>query len=124
MHQDTVLCIKLAAKYKLCPGELVEPVAMRRLHASNRITNPNIHFNQTRCLMFENLKDWVHDQELEGYKKRLIYKRYHRYKSLLDLDQGRYIAAVSRYAYRKLMFREDESIYLKSLSDIALEGRP
>ena len=43
LHQDTVLCIKLAAKFKLCPGEIKKPVAIRRLHSENRITNPNVN---------------------------------------------------------------------------------
>lgn len=40
LHQDNDFMYRCAAVSKLLPGRLVEPVAMRRVHAENRITAP------------------------------------------------------------------------------------
>lgn len=40
LHQDTELWWRMAAVGRLVPGRLEEPVAMRRVHASNRISAP------------------------------------------------------------------------------------
>ena len=108
LHQDSGLCIKLAAKFKLYPGELEKPVAMRRLHADNRITNPNVDFKKTRFLMFDDLKQWIEGQDVEKYKKRLIDKGYHRFKYLVDRGDKKYLSALWHLVYRRLIFREDE----------------
>ena len=113
LHQDTVLCIKLAANFKLCPGEIKKPVAMRRLHANNRITNPQINFNNTRFLMFDDLKQWLEGRDVEEYKKRLVIKRYHRYKYLMDRGNKKYLSAFWHLVYWRLMFRENEEQYLE-----------
>lgn len=38
LHQDTALFMKFAIAAKMYPGEIVKPVAMRGVHAGNRIT--------------------------------------------------------------------------------------
>ncbi len=38
LHQDTELFIRFALAGKMYPGELVRPIAMRRVHENNRIT--------------------------------------------------------------------------------------
>ncbi|NEP85099.1 MAG: glycosyltransferase family 2 protein, partial [Okeania sp. SIO3B3] len=40
LHQDTVMYLKLAAVGRMFPGRLDEPVALRRVHAHNRVTAP------------------------------------------------------------------------------------
>lgn len=40
LHQDTAMWLRMAALGRLVPGRLEEPVAMRGVHASNRIMSP------------------------------------------------------------------------------------
>ncbi len=60
LHQDTALFIKCAAACKLVPGELREPVAMRRLHSENRSNGRRrpLDIFRTRLLMWRVLWKW------------------------------------------------------------------
>lgn len=60
LHQDTALWIKLAAVGRLVAGRLDEPVAVRRLHASNRITDPRAvaRRQRTQAVMWTALWRW------------------------------------------------------------------
>lgn len=59
--EDTDCILKLSAKGKLLPGNIVEPVAIRRVHDKNRIT---FHFTKKRelykseLLFWESFVDW------------------------------------------------------------------
>ncbi|WKV11358.1 glycosyltransferase family 2 protein [Marivirga harenae] len=70
MFQDTVLISKLVAKYKLLPGSIEKPIAMRRVHSDNRINSfknvekkpffnsyPSIGF-KNRMLMWLEIWKW------------------------------------------------------------------
>lgn len=39
MYEDAMLMLQLSAKCRLCPGNITSPVAIRRVHSSNRITH-------------------------------------------------------------------------------------
>ncbi len=76
LHQDMVLTIKLAAMLKLVPGRVDEPVAVRRLHLDNRITNLQTNFSETRYRAYEYLSQWCCQQPLTGEQRRLVRDRY------------------------------------------------
>jgi glycosyltransferase involved in cell wall biosynthesis len=58
MHEDTEFIIRLSYHCRLYPGSLVEPVALRRVHAENRITR-NHRLAGTRAALFEHLLHWA-----------------------------------------------------------------
>jgi glycosyltransferase involved in cell wall biosynthesis len=72
LHQDTALILQLAACGNLSPGELKRPVALRGIHADNRITrNPNVL--ETRAMMWKTLLGWAAQKPLDIKKQALLY---------------------------------------------------
>lgn len=61
LHQDTEFIMRLAMTTKLLPGSLVQPVAMWRVHPSNRISAPRSLATQYRDRMkyWRSLYGWV-----------------------------------------------------------------
>lgn len=51
MFEDTFLILKFSAKSNLYPGELLEPIALRRVHNENRITRQLNDANSTTKLL-------------------------------------------------------------------------
>jgi len=72
LHQDMVLTIKLAAMLKLVPGNVEEPVAIRRLHQDNRITNLKTDFSETQFRAYQSLFQWCREQNLPEQQQRLV----------------------------------------------------
>jgi glycosyltransferase involved in cell wall biosynthesis len=72
LHQDMILCIKLAAMLKLVAGETSHPVAIRRLHLDNRITNPRANFAATRFQAYKELWRWTRAVNLPRDKRQLV----------------------------------------------------
>lgn len=61
LHQDTEFCLRLAATTQLQAGRL-QPVAMRRFHASSRILAAREHPDpRTVADMYEQLLSWGHE---------------------------------------------------------------
>lgn len=60
MHEDTEFIIRLAYHCRLYPGSVQEPVALRRVHAENRITR-NDRLAGTRAALFEHLLHWARE---------------------------------------------------------------
>ncbi len=75
LHQDTHLWVRMAYYGRLVAGRYDEPVAMRRLHGSNRITNSNYQS-----------------------KQQLKVKQF-QYFSTRDIDAGDYRALTRSYLY-------------------------
>lgn len=73
MSQDTHMCLKMALVGKLLPGEIKSPVAMRRVHRNNRITNvKKDELRKYRYLLWELLFDWSKNAEISFAKKVII----------------------------------------------------
>lgn len=72
LHQDMILTIKLAAMLKLVAGDTVHPVALRRLHLENRITNPDTDFSATRFEAYGDLLRWSREVNLPRDQLRLV----------------------------------------------------
>ncbi|MCU0318900.1 MAG: glycosyltransferase, partial [Flavobacteriales bacterium] len=60
MHEDTEFIVRLSYHCKLYPGSLKEPVALRRVHAENRITR-NDRLAGTRAALFAHLLRWARE---------------------------------------------------------------
>ncbi len=76
LHQDMVLCMKLAAMLKLVAGDTSNPVAFRRLHLENRITNPEMDYSGTRFAAYKDLLRWSREVNLPGDKRHLVRSSY------------------------------------------------
>ncbi len=81
LHQDTDFLMRLAFYTKLYPGILDEPVAVRGVHESNRISQVDsgkVKRASTRVLLWNHLKNWAQN-EPEIPKEQLLHiKRIHR----------------------------------------------
>lgn len=77
LHQDTAMWIKMAAVGRLAPGRLDNPVAMRRVHANNRILSPRSasERHKTRMLMWDTLLKWSR-HNLNSTRKRILIDAY------------------------------------------------
>lgn len=76
LHQDTALFIMLSGVCRLLPGRLRQPVAMRRVHSSNRILAPRSpgEIYRTRYLMWLALWRWSR-RRLPLSRRRLVVRR-------------------------------------------------
>lgn len=81
LHQDTDFLMRLAFYTKLYPGILDQPVAVRGVHESNRISQVDsgkIKPASTRVLLWNHLKNWA-EKEPEMPKEQLLHiKRIYR----------------------------------------------
>jgi glycosyltransferase involved in cell wall biosynthesis len=80
LHQDTVMFAKLAAVGKMLPGRLREPVAIRRVHAKNRISEPRPRAGvyRSRIRMWVTLWRWG-KVNLPLPRQRLLMQRFMEY---------------------------------------------
>lgn len=69
LHQDTAMIVQMSAYGRLFPGRLTKPVAMRGIHAQNRITSGFNKFH-TRFLYCDTLFHWAVQRKLG--KTRLL----------------------------------------------------
>lgn len=76
LHQDMILTIKLAAVLKLVAGDIYDPVAIRRLHLDNRITNLDTNFSETRYKAYRYLSHWAQEEKLPEIKQRIVCDSY------------------------------------------------
>jgi len=77
MHEDTAMIYKMAAVGRLLPGRLSEPVAMRRVHAGNRISAPRSpsEVHSKRLLMWERVWQWG-AANLDPQRERILLAKY------------------------------------------------
>ena len=102
LHQDSVLTIKLAAMLKLVAGDIHKPVAIRRLHLDNRITNPETDFSETRFKASRYLFLWSREEKLPKEKLRLVREKYWKYSYRIYKDARKYHIALYYYAASRL----------------------
>ena len=76
LHQDMVLTVKLAARLKLVAGDIHDPVAIRRVHLGNRITDLKTDFSETRFNASKHLLRWSREVNLPKEKQGLLRKKY------------------------------------------------
>ena len=81
LHQDTDFLMRLAFYTKLYPGILDQPVAVRGVHESNRISQVDsgkVKPASTRVLLWNHLQNWA-EKEPEMPKEQFLHiKRMHR----------------------------------------------
>ncbi|WP_332018603.1 glycosyltransferase family 2 protein [Kaistella sp.] len=81
LHQDTDFLMRLAFYAKLYPGILNEPVAVRGVHESNRISqldSGKIKPAKTRVLLWNHLKNWAQNEPKMPDAELLHITRLHR----------------------------------------------
>lgn len=71
LHQDTAMWLKMAAVGKLMPGDLKKPIALRRVHSNNRISQLHPNDFTTREQLYKSLYRW----SLESNQKMSIIKQ-------------------------------------------------
>jgi glycosyltransferase involved in cell wall biosynthesis len=73
LHQDTAMILKLSAVATLVPGKLTEPVAMRRVHANNRILarRSTRQYYLNRQMQWNSLWEWG-KSNLNGTQQSLL----------------------------------------------------
>jgi GT2 family glycosyltransferase len=71
LHQDTDFIYRLAVAGKLLPGELDQPVVIRRVHEHNRISAPRSEHQMyhARILQYNSTYDWL---KRNGYKRQSL----------------------------------------------------
>jgi len=79
VHQDTALYVKLAAKAIVYPGEIEKPVAMRRVHAQNRISaveiSPWWQRAKAKSLFWSDVCNWA-EVNMDIASVKLLYRRF------------------------------------------------
>jgi glycosyltransferase involved in cell wall biosynthesis len=110
LHQDMVFFVKLAAICKLLPGEIEKPVALRRLHLNNRITNLNTDFMETTFRAREYLVNWMENSDIDYSKLKLVKTRYYRQKYSIYKKRKRYFLAILFYFYYQMLFKRNEPV--------------
>ena len=78
VSQDTHMYLKMAAVGRLRPGDLEEPVALRRVHSDNRFNKLSVEEKQAVQLkVFSYLETWSEEKGLPERQKAFIrYKRF------------------------------------------------
>lgn len=81
-HQDTAMAVKLSAMCRIAVGDIAQPVAMRRVHAGNRITakRSSARIFRERVLMWRVLWRWG-KKNLQGSRRELLLRKYLEYAS-------------------------------------------
>jgi len=82
-------------------GDIIHPVAFRRLHLENRITNPGTDFSGTKFEAFRDLLRWSREVNLPRGKLRLVRINYWRngyrvYKSARKIHLALYYYVLTR----------------------------
>lgn len=77
LHQDTALFLKLAAVSRLVPSRLAEPVALRRVHARNRISarRTTLATHRASVLLWESLWRWSLRSGISRSRRLMIGRR-------------------------------------------------
>jgi glycosyltransferase involved in cell wall biosynthesis len=109
LHQDSALLIKLAASLKLVAGDVQNPVAIRRLHLNNRITNLETNFYETRFKEYRYLFQWFQHEKLPEEKLRLVRNKFWRYSYRHYKNSGRYHIALYYYAASRIFGRSSKN---------------
>lgn len=76
LRQDTAMWLKMAAVGKLAPGNLDQPVSMRRVHSENRVSASQDKFNYFGLLLWETLAQWAMKNSIEKTKMELLVDKY------------------------------------------------
>ena len=102
LHQDMVLTVKLAAMLKLVAGDIHDPVAIRRVHLGNRITDTKTNFSETRFNASKYLLRWSREVHLPRDKQGFLRKRYWKHGYRLYKKTNKYHKTLYFYAASRL----------------------
>lgn len=104
LHEDTDIIFRLAWHARLYPGSIEEPVAMRGVHAENRITR-NDRAAQTQHMLYKCLWEWATEA---GVDPAAVERFHYKYRlNELRLKPGRWLALRHALRYRRYLSRYD-----------------
>ena len=84
LHQDTEFILRFAYYNKIYPGITEEPIALRGVHDSNRITSSASGYSSNK-LLYENILEWYQKQDV--IEDKVMNKIKGEIKILTFLDQ-------------------------------------
>lgn len=90
LSQDTLLILQLAALCRLAGGETIRPVAMRGVHAHNRIQDRD-KMQEAKCVVSRELLAWAARRRLPRAHRRAILRF-----ALSNCRDGKALRALSR----------------------------
>ena len=76
LAQDSFMFVKIAALCKLFPGSIEEPVAMRRVHDSNRILDSSAKVKKFKWILWHKLYQWSEETDIPKPYKFHILERF------------------------------------------------
>lgn len=108
LHQDTGLIFRLSLLCRLIGGDNDSPVAVRRIHKSNRITSTSTDFLKTRYLMFIDLQDWMKEQRdyIQSQRFNLVHARYLYFKYKNLKRDGQFWKSLFYYAIYTAFYKQ------------------
>ena len=101
-HQDTDLLIRLSTRYRLVPGELSKPVALRGVHTGNRISQ-NKNLEETRYMLSISLRHWARGAGLNQLQAEVLENYCYAYE-LVKLKKSTVFVQVFKRCRRSPMF--------------------
>jgi hypothetical protein len=96
--QDTHMWIKMAAKATLVAGIIDQPVAMRGVHAGNRVKDKD-KFDFYRPLLFTSLLTWAETNKISNERKTRLWDCLYRTK-----EASIYSQQINLYRKKKKLF--------------------
>ena len=110
LHEDTDICIKMAAVGNLVPGRLDEPVALRRVHARNTFITKRKNSLKSRLLVWRSLDDWAKESKQSLARRLIIRYQLNRLQAFYFRRERKWSAA-SFYSAKYLLMRR--AIYMR-----------
>ncbi len=77
LSQDNHMFIRIAAIYKLYPGSIVIPVAIRRVHGENRVLRSKDDVKFYSIILWEKLYFWSIDAKIKKSFKQVLFNNYY-----------------------------------------------
>ena len=100
LHQDTDFLMRLAFYNNLSPGILDEPVAVRGVHESNRITQVDsgiVKPSISKVMLWQEVKNWAETEENFPKEELLHIKRMHRSYEIANAPFLKKWGMISKY---------------------------
>ena len=106
LTQDSHMWAKLAATCQLYTGEISHPVAIRRVHAGNRILRSEEETAKYQRLLYKNLFEWsLNRKDLNFSYKNYFFIQFHSYYNLHKNSKMRLLLKMLPYNFTMVYFR-------------------
>ena len=106
LGEDSNFCMKAAALGVLVPGRLDQPVALRRVHASNSIFRHQEDSLSHQYLGWRALNEWSEENKLPWRKKLIVRYQFWRVLARYHRNKRNFQVALFYYIMCRFMFLE------------------